>query len=56
MRGNLDSVERMARILYNHYDRNGDSENAVIFNDLVTAWQDIGNKMALAKQRDLFSP
>ena len=56
MRGKLDSVERMARILYNHYDRNGDSENAVIFNDLVTAWQDIGNKMALAKQRDLFSP
>ncbi len=36
-----DSVERLARILYNHYDRNNDSLNAVIFNNLVTSWQDI---------------
>ncbi len=36
-----DSVERLARILYNHYDRSNDSPNAVIFNNLVTSWQDI---------------
>ena len=55
MRGTLDSVERMARILYNHYDHNGDAENAVIFNNLVAAWKDIEMKMALARQGTLFS-
>ena len=54
MRGNLDSVERMARIFYNHYDHNGDSENALIFNNLVAAWRDIRREMALARQRTLF--
>ena len=38
---NVESVEQLARILYNHYDRKGDSQNAVIFNNLVTAWQGI---------------
>ena len=46
MSGTLNSVERLARILYNHYDRNGDSENAVILNNLVTAWKDIRSEMA----------
>ena len=55
MRGTLDSVERLARILYNHYDRNGDSENAVIFNTLVAAWRDIASEMADPRQRTLFS-
>ena len=55
MRGTLDSVERLARILYNHYDRNGDSENAVIFNTLVTAWRDIASEMADPRQRTLFN-
>ena len=55
MRGKLDSVERMARILYNHYDHNGDAENAVIFNNLVVAWRDIEMKMADPRQRDLFN-
>ena len=55
MRGTLDSVERLARILYNHYDRNGDSENAVIFNTLVAAWRDIASEMADPKQRTLFN-
>ena len=41
MRTNLDSVERLARILYNHYDRADDPANAVIFNNLVTSWNDI---------------
>ena len=55
MRGTLDSVERLARILYNHYDRNGDSENAVIFNTLVTAWRDIASEIADPRQRTLFN-
>ena len=41
MDGNVESVERLARILYNHYDRKGDSQNAVIFNNLVTEWGNI---------------
>ena len=41
MRTNPDSVERLARILYNHYDRADDPANAVIFNNLVTSWNDI---------------
>ncbi len=36
-----DAVERLARILYNHYDRKGDSRNSVMFNNLVTEWQRI---------------
>ena len=31
-------MERLARILYNHYDRRNDSANAVIFNSVVTEW------------------
>ena len=45
MDGNVESVERLARILYNHYDRKGDSENAVIFNNLVTEWGNIRTAM-----------
>ena len=41
----VDSVERLARILYNHYDRKNDSANAVIFNNLVTSWQGILTEM-----------
>ena len=43
--GNLESVERLARILYNRYDNMGDSRNAVLFNTLVTSWQDIIARM-----------
>ena len=38
MAGDLEMVERLARLLYSHYDRAGDSANAVVFNNLVTAW------------------
>ena len=38
MGSNAESVERLARILYNHYDRLGDSRNSVMFNNLVTEW------------------
>ena len=37
----LERVERLSRILYNHYDRKGDSSNAVIFNNLGTSWREI---------------
>ncbi len=39
--GNADGVERLARILYNHYDRRGESRRAYLFNNLVTNWQTI---------------
>ena len=50
MDGNVESAERLARILYNHYDRKGDSPNAVVFNNLVTAWQDILAALSRAKE------
>ena len=39
MDSNAESVERLGRILYEHYDSQNDSANAVIFNLLVTQWQ-----------------
>ena len=53
MGGNVESVERLGRILYNHYDRNGDSQNAVIFNNLVTEWPGIREKMRGDEQLDI---
>ena len=41
MGGEAESVERLARILYNHYDRRNDSRNAVMFNSVVTEWPNI---------------
>lgn len=41
MAGNLDSVERLARILYNHYDNLDQPRNAYIYNQLVSEWQNI---------------
>ena len=38
MGGDAEMAERLARLLYSHYDRAGDSANALIFNNLVTAW------------------
>ena len=38
MDGDAESAERLARLLYSHYDKAGDSANAVVFNNLVTAW------------------
>ena len=45
MGGGVESVERLARILYDYFDGRGDSANAVTFNTLVTSWGAIGNKM-----------
>ena len=36
-----DSVERLARILYQRYDTRNDSSRAALFNNLVTSWDDI---------------
>lgn len=43
--GGVDSVERLARILYDYHDRKSDSANAVIFNALASSWQDILTEM-----------
>ena len=37
----IDSAERLARALYNHYDKKGDSRHATIFNEIVVNWQEI---------------
>ena len=53
MGSNVESVERLARLLYNHYDRKGDSQNAVIFNNLVTEWQRIREQMSADEQLNI---
>ncbi len=54
MDGRVDAVERLARILYNHYDRQSDAPNAVVFNNLVTAWQSIQEQMQMPEELGLF--
>ena len=39
--GAADGAERLARILYNHFDRKNDTRRATPFNDLVTDWDRI---------------
>lgn len=41
MGSGANTAERLARILYEHFDRKGDSANAVRCNNLVTAWEEI---------------
>ena len=41
----LDSVERLARILYDHHNSRNDSRRAVAFNNVVTAWPEIAQAM-----------
>ena len=53
MGSNVESVERLGRILYNHYDCKGDSQNAVVFNNLVTEWQRIREKMSDDEQLNI---
>lgn len=48
MGSNVESVERLARLLYNHFDREGDSSHSVLFNTLVAEWP-----MILAKRQEL---
>ena len=59
MRGNpalnsgVESVERLAWILFNYYDRHEDSWNAMLCNNLVNAWQAIDSKMRQGQQETL---
>ena len=50
MGSDAESVERLGRILYNHFDRTKDSRRAVLFNNLVTSWDDIQEEMAKPPQ------
>ena len=50
MGSDAESVERLARILYNHFDRIRDSRRAVLFNNLVTSWDDIQTEMSKPPQ------
>ena len=47
------SVERLARILYSHYDRQGNAENAFLFNTLVTSWNTIEENIRNPEQGQL---
>ena len=50
MGSEAESVERLARILYNHYDRVRDSRRAMLFNTLVTSWAQIQTEMSAPPQ------
>ena len=50
----LDDVERLARILYDVYDRRNDSRRAVAFNSVVTAWANIAGQVSGPAQQELF--
>ena len=49
-----DSIERLARILYNHYDRKRDSANAVLYNTIVTEWPEIVQRADEPGQGQMF--
>lgn len=50
MGGASESVERLARLLYAHYDRRRDSQNAVRFNHLVSEWREISTRAMSRRQ------
>ena len=50
MGSGYESVERLARLLYNYYENRGDSQNAVRYNQLVTEWRIITNEIGLPEQ------
>ena len=50
MGSGAESVERLARVLYNHFDRIRDSRRAVLFNNLVTSWDAIQVEMSKPPQ------
>ena len=49
----LDSVERLARILYDHYNSRNESQQAVAFNNVVTAWPEIMQEMDRPVTREM---
>ena len=46
--GRMDDIERLARILYDIYDRRGSSAAAVAFNSVVVSWPEITRRAAIA--------
>ena len=53
MGSNADSVERLARVLYNYFDGRGEAGTALLFNELVTSWSEIqakANEIVTARQ------
>ena len=46
--GRMEDIERLARILYDIYDRRGSSAAAVAFNSVVVSWPEITRRAALA--------
>jgi len=42
----LDSIERLARILYDHHNARHESQLAVAFNNIVTSWPEITRETA----------
>ena len=53
MAGGIDSAERLARILYNHYDNLNQPRNAYIYNQLVSEWQNILDEVQRPEERSL---
>ncbi len=45
-----EAAKRLARVLYTYYERRGDAENAVHYNNLVTQWQYIWESMGSPEQ------
>ena len=53
MGSNAESVERLARVLYNYFDGRGEAGTALLFNELVTSWSEIqakANEIVTARQ------
>ena len=53
MGSNVESVERLARILYDHFDLKRDSGHSVLFNTLVSEWPNILAQMQGPEQTAL---
>lgn len=54
MGSDAHSIERLARILYNHYDRKRDSANAVLYNSIVIEWPEIMRQADEPAQGQMF--
>ena len=54
--GKLEQIERLARVLYDFYDRKGDSRLAVSFNNLVVSWADITAGATQQQQTPTLTP
>ena len=47
-----EAAKRLARVLYTYYERRGDAESAVHYNNLVTQWQYIWESMGSPEQME----